>query len=481
MALNRWWKVCLLLSACGGGGDGGDGTASNAPGGDDGAGGGGPAFAWAKTFSGTTYDVAIDPSMGDVVATGRFSGPADFGGGELVGDVLGSGFVASWTAAGEHRWSQAINAGGWERGFSVAVDDQGDVYVVGVYSKPLDLGAGALPDPDDDSPGLFLASWDRQGVHRWSHGFVAFGGGARFSEHGGFELALDGGGDLYVVGDYQGSADLGGGALAPVGSHYTSMLASFTPDGVHRWSRSLSSPEDPKSVGERYGLAGRADGVCVSGAMGLPTDFGGGLLPLVAEEGAQFGTRDIFLACYDAAGGHVWSKKFGAQGRGWGHGLAADPGGGLVMTGWNMREADFGGGPFDDALFVASFDASGTHRWSAGYEILIAQGDAITLGADGAPILAGHGASDFDFGPHEADGSFALAGFDPASGEPQWARGFGDGPVIGSARSVVADGAGRLYTGGGVTASRAAELDLGGGPVAFEEFTSLGFIAAYDE
>ena len=399
----------------------------------------------------------------------------------LVGDVLGSGFVASYTAAGEHRWSKVLNGGGWERGFAVATNAGGDVFVAGVYSKPFVVGTGALPDPDDDSPALFLISYDREGAYRWSSAFIPTGGGARFNEHGGFNLEVDDAGNVYFVGEFEGTVDLGGGPLAPIGGYYTSVLASFAGEGAHRWSRTLSSAEDPKSVGERYGLAARAGGVCVTGAMGVTTDFGGGALELIEEQDAQFGTRDIFLACYDADGGHQGSKKFGADGRGWGHGLVADPGGGLVMTGYNPRDADFGGGPFDDALFIASFDSAGGHRWSSGYEILIAQGDSITLGAGGAPILAGHGAADFDFGPHEADGDFALAGFDPDSGEPRWAKGFGDSPVVGSARAVTADGAGRLYMGGSVTATRAAELDLGAGPVAFEEFKSLGFIAAYDE
>ena len=105
-----------------------------------------------------------------------------------------------------------------------------------------------------------------------------------------------------------------------------------------------------------------AGNVLVSGTLKGTIDFGGG--PLVAA-----GVSDVFVVKLDSAGNHLWSKRFGAassyedstQ-------IAVSSAGDVAVTGSVTGTVDFGGGPLVGAgggnAFVIKLDAAGTHLWS---------------------------------------------------------------------------------------------------------------------
>jgi len=106
----------------------------------------------------------------------------------------------------------------------------------------------------------------------------------------------------------------------------------------------------------------RSGNVVVTGYFEGTVDFGGG--PLTS---AGFG--DVFVASYSPAGAHRWSKRFGSsKSYGLGRGVAVDKSGNAVVTGDFEGTVGFGGAPLksagEDDTFVASFDPTGTHRWS---------------------------------------------------------------------------------------------------------------------
>jgi hypothetical protein len=202
------------------------------------------------------------------------------------------------------------------------------------------------------------------------------------------------------------------------------------------WGWSERFGNSPFATTQLGGLAAApSGGIFATGVFyGPGVDFGGGPMSFS-------GVYDTVLARYDGSGHHVWSKGFGAPGGGCeSSGIAADPAGNVVMGGLLWGTADFGGGPlvgggyFGWHAFVADFDSAGNHRWSKVFGDAVHPSAAMgftTVATDAAgDVFVGGGfQGDVDFGGgllHSAGGvDMFVAKFD-ASGNHLWSRSFGD-------------------------------------------------------
>jgi hypothetical protein len=100
---------------------------------------------WSQAFDGAfVYGLAVSKS-GAAVLTGSFTGSVDLGGMILESSGAYDMFVASFDAAGKLDKAGRFGDGADQRGFGVAIDDAGSVFVSGSYAGNLDLGSGALP------------------------------------------------------------------------------------------------------------------------------------------------------------------------------------------------------------------------------------------------------------------------------------------------------------------------------------------------
>jgi hypothetical protein len=242
------------------------------------------------------------------------------------------------------------------------VGPSGSLTLGGTFSDTLDFGGGTWQtrDPGGD---LFLVAFDAaSGAYRWSHAHVsgAAGLGEQTSDAvlGGAE---DENGNLFVVGEFGSrGVDLGGGLITGAGEADV-FLASYTPDGVHRWSRGFGTADNDAGVELALGSDGR---IYIAAVVYGPTDLGGGPLP-------HHGAIDVALACYTPSGEHIWSQQLGGPGEDWVDTLALDGQDNLYIGGYHYDVLDLGGGDLPHAgsadAFVASYTAAGTHRWSRAY------------------------------------------------------------------------------------------------------------------
>jgi hypothetical protein len=168
------------------------------------------AHRWSEAFCCSGQDFAVSVAVtgsGEVYYTGYFGGTIDFGGGALASPASSSDiFVASFDSFGGHRWSKRFGGTLADVGRSVAVDQQGNVYVTGYFYDVVDFGGGPLPSVAGTSD-IFVASFDSTGAHRWSG---SFGGAGVDRAH---SVAVDSGGAVYVTGEVEGSVDFGGGPI----------------------------------------------------------------------------------------------------------------------------------------------------------------------------------------------------------------------------------------------------------------------------
>ncbi len=172
--------------------------------------------------------VAVD-ALGNVFVGGVFSGSVDFGGCSLTGTDPEEGFVVKLDPSGACLWGRSL---GITDGNNVAVDVSGNVWVTGLFDNSVDLDDCALTgtDPQDG----FVVKLDPSGACLWSKSL---------GNASGQSIAVDASENVFITGALYGTVDLGGGKLTSAGGEDV-LFASFAADGSYRWAKGFGNAED---------------------------------------------------------------------------------------------------------------------------------------------------------------------------------------------------------------------------------------------
>jgi hypothetical protein len=347
---------------------------------------------WSKRFGdandqqgNTNESVAID-SMGNVFIAGRFQGTMDFGGGPLTSAGSVDAFLAKFDRDGKHLWSKRFGDADEQRASGLAVDPvTGAVVLGGTCKGTVDFGGGPLSGTTNLD--VVVAKFDASGNHQWSK---RFGDTAHQYTNA---VAIDSGGNTLVSGAVYGAIDFGGpaGSLVSAGANDV-FVAKLSPDGATIWSKRFGDAASQLAFG--IAVDGK-DGVLLTGSMAGTIDFGGGSM-------TSAGGRDVFIARLDQSGSYSWASRFGdalEQLPGW---IDADASGNVLITGTFGGAIDFGGGAHVSEgasdMFVAKLDAAGKHLWSKRFGDAADQVGSGIFDAAGNVILAGAFAGTVDFG-----------------------------------------------------------------------------------
>lgn len=343
---------------------------------------------WGLSLGGEGYDEALAIAVGPDGAlhvTVTFSGTVDFGATALTAAGANDVALVTLSAAGQVRAARAFGGGGAVASADVAVGAGGDRWVAGGFDG--DLDAGGTPATSAGGLDVFVARVAPDGELRWSR---AFGGAGNDSAAA---VAVDGAGNAYVTGVFDGELDLGLDGPLSAGKSGDAFVASFDPDGAPRWVRRLGGDGHDVAVD----VAATADGhVAITGnVVGADELFGaalgahtsGGFVALLDTSGelvwydlvgdgsedvgrrvaaapdgsflvagnvgdiavlggtATAGVQNPFLVRYDAAGKRVSARTFGAGQWGSAAGLAASGTGDAVLGGWFFPTLELEGGP----------------------------------------------------------------------------------------------------------------------------------------
>jgi hypothetical protein len=309
--------------------------------------------------------------------------------------------------------------------------------------------------PDEDCNGTAPSC---SGSTLWAQ---KFGGTSSDLAYG---IAVDGAGNTYITGYFQGTVNFGAGSVTSAGS-YDVFLAKLNSAGAYVWSKTFggASPD----IG--YDVAVDASGnVFLSGSSRSTTlNLGGSNLPNAGSTSYY----DAFLAKYDSNGTHQWSKRFGGTAHDHGYALETDKAGNVVLAGYfsSTSGLNFGGSSFGTAgsydPYVAKFDTNGTHLWSNkwggssadyGYDVAIGPSNEVIL-------VGGYASSAMNFG----GGTLATTGGYDAyvlkldqNGNYVFAKKFGDADTQ-YGYSVAVDGSGNIL----FTGIAQGGIDFGGGNI----------------
>ncbi len=407
---------------------------------------------WAVKLGGLNFDkgfgVALD-SIGNVYVTGIFSGTADFGNKSCTSKGDWDIFVASFAPDGVTRWLACVGGTGNDYASSIAVDPSGNVTIAG-YCNDTVLFAGQIISCGNHS--VFIASFDSGGGQRWSRSYGSVGPNTTYG------LTTDSKGNIYITGYFFSSIDFGDGPWDSNGLSDT-YLAVLDVDGDTQWSRVFGGDEQD---------SGHDVAVDRDGNVYLTGEFRATVM-MAAESGFTLtskGEYDMFLASFSPIGAHRWSKGFGSVKFDGGRSLTIDSADRLFVSGYYQGPVDMGDGELphhgSSDILVASFSSDGTLRWSKGMG-----GDngdyglGVTVDDLGQLYVTGYFSGDVDFGGgvlrSQGQSDIFLSSYD-SDGYHQWSTGYGGASNDDQGHGVAVDSDGSVY----LLGSFAGSLNIGG-------------------
>ncbi|WP_437781881.1 hypothetical protein [Sorangium sp. So ce1097] len=126
--------------------------------------------------------------------------------------------------------------------------------------------------------------------------------------------------------------------------------------------------------------------------------------PLLGSERNDPSALDAFIASFDSAGNHRWSRQFSDEMDQQATSVCVDGSGNIIVAGINSGNINLGSSDIGPGIFVAKLDSNGSLVWSRGISGAPAGDSGLVTGPpkvkstpDGDVILAGHFAGSIQF------------------------------------------------------------------------------------
>jgi hypothetical protein len=375
---------------------------------------------WSRAISDETPNMENQVVAGvasddeSIVITGTYRLAMRIGANVLPGNTTIDGFVAKFDTMGNLSWRVRIGGAGIQEPAHVALDEDGNIYVVGRYTTSLEVGGEVTPNAAGND--AFIVKLDPDGGLVWTKSFgdaaqaranavavsstdgklavvgsvdglVDFGvmnvdsGG----DSDGFTLVLDlngtpqwvasedssansdslavalSGERVFVGATLQGNATVGGDALSSDNGADGLLLAYDTTSGDVVGHRHLTGTGDHavNAIGTHEG------DVIAAGELGGEIDFGDGM-PRSSTN------SDAFIGRYaDDLSTLTWVTVLGGMGDESAYGLAVDAIGEVAVVGMFDDDLVGGAAPLQTAgqsdLFFVKLDADGQVRFASAF------------------------------------------------------------------------------------------------------------------
>ncbi|HMK16864.1 MAG TPA: SBBP repeat-containing protein [Chitinophagaceae bacterium] len=428
-------------------------------------------YEWAHNNGGNGSDnfaSSVTDISGNVYTTGHFQGTVDMdpGAGVFMMTALGNLdiYIIKYDASGNFIWARQLGGAtpGDEQVRDIAIDGFGNLYLTGFFRSTVDF---------DPGPGVFnvtcigsgyaafFLKLDNNGNFGWAKNIAQTDYGSN-----GISIACGTSGNLYVTGGYKGITDLDPGPGTNMSGSATSedvFISKFDNSGNYLWSKQFYC----SSTGSVYSIAlDPSENIYTTGLFTGTTDFdpGPGTFNLISND---LTWSDAFITRLDANGNFVWARLITGTLDQYAHGIAIDPTGNVIVTGYFMGITDFDPGPGSVMLdgagraktFVLKLDAAGNFIWvrdfnGAGNCSCVASSVAIDVAGDIYTTGVFYGIIDFDGGASTQEliatnpGDIFISKL-KADGSYVFAKRMGDG-LAAYGHSITVDPAKNIYVAG---------------------------------
>jgi hypothetical protein len=344
------------------------------------------------------YGIAVDGS-GNVFITGYIAAATDFSGTTLTPVGNNDVYVAKYNSTGTFQWAVNSGASGkYTIGRGIAIDASGNAVIAGEFQGSVNFGGTTLTAIGNKD--IFVASYNNTGTLLW-----AKQGGTSGRSNFASSIAADGLGNIFVTGEFFGTANLAGTSVTATGDP-DMFIANFNTSGVLQWVRHAGHPsiQNPgfTTTYPTRGIAIAADGngnLLVAGKFVGVTDFGGTSL----TPGTN--TDDVFIAKYNNLGNLSWVKQMGMLStHNFVYAISGDASGNCYVTGSFGESADFSGTTYTAIgkrdVYISKYNSIGILQWvkQAGSANKFNNGQGISVDGSGNVCTIGYFSGNTDFG-----------------------------------------------------------------------------------
>ena len=287
-----------------------------------------------------------------------------------------------WSVAAQTNWGKADKV---ESGRGIALDSAGDRYITGSFTSSVKYKS--ILEPALTSAGaadIMVVKQDSDRNILWA---VRAGGTGKDE---GRSIAVDGGGNVFVVGMFTAQADFGSLKATSAGKGDI-FLAKLDSAGMFQWVKKAGGAGDDKARAIALDSSGN---IYITGSFTGQAKFGSFTLTSTKDSSSN-DTADFFVAKLNSAGTFQWAKGVGGVGADGGNGVAVDSKTSeSYITGDFVGSVSFGSTKLisagDGDIFVAKLNSAGTFAWAKGVGGKGAdEGNALALDAKGGLRVTG--------------------------------------------------------------------------------------------
>lgn len=428
-----------------------------------------PNFQWAGDIGGAIADQAksvIYDNSGNVIIAGTYAGTTDFDPSSFTSNISSLGmndvFVTKLDPSGIFLWAASMGGTLGDVVTDITTNAVGDVFVTGNFSASF-YPSITLPGSVFTSAGItdiFINKLNSSGNYVWARQIARGTGNASATS-----ICLDALGNIYVSGNFDGTADFDPGVgimnLTAVGSD--AFICKLNSNGALIWAKSFGGAVGDWANSAKVDPSGN---VFIGGRYSQTADFdpGAGTFTMTAFGGSG----EAFINVLDANGNFLWAKSL-AQGFSSAQSevvdIVLDPSGNINALGnfYGTIDANPGIGVFNLVsnggrdVFINKLSSAGNLIWAksiggANDEL----GNSIALDTSKNIFLAGSYKSLVDFNPGSGIFNISPIGFEDgfldvldASGNFIFAASFGGSFTQESVTSVIVDSLSNVYMAGG--------------------------------
>jgi len=400
---------------------------------------------WAQQLGGNEADEVMDiarDNVGNIYSAGYFTNQVTFGTSINYSSAsygIPDIFIQKSTPSGNVLWATKAGGTGSDRALSIAADGTGNTYITGFYFGTATFGSFTL-NAVSGGKDCFIAKLDVNGNFVW-----AVSAGGSMTDIGN-SVAVDGSGNIWIAGQFEGTATFGSTVYSSMINPNTSQpsidvfISKLDNNGNFLWTKQGAAEYTDRALDIVCNNAGSA---YVCGQFSDTIQFANTYNNPVMNA--------IFLMKLDAAGNETWFRR--ASGTySIAYSLTLDGNQDLYMTGDYQGQLAFYGSPinflsdnYSDRVFLVKYSPSGNFIWassSSSNNNVSSRNVAVDPNND--PYILGEFRCTMnDYADVYGQGTFNNIGYKDifltkfnSSGAYQWSRNFG-GPGTDQAHGLI--------------------------------------------
>jgi hypothetical protein len=246
-------------------------------------------------------------------------------------------------------WVSYAEGSGEQRAIAICSDGLGYQYTVGDYVGTTYFGDNVVTSNGDSD--IYVAKLDMNGNWLWA---TTAGGNL---EDIGRNIALDSEGNIYVAGQFKGTALFGDIELLSNGNA-DAFVAKLDADGNWLWAKAGGSALEDCTHDISISATGE---VCITGFVSESATFG-------QFNVEQVGFKDTFLARLDSNGTWLGASLYGGTNNDEGRCIEHDDSGNIILGGVFTNTLTLGGTTLESNgwsdVFIAKMDNPGNWLWA---------------------------------------------------------------------------------------------------------------------